>query len=184
MTALTEPERSPASNVAVSIRRIGEDDAPALEAFYSDLDPETRWLRFHAATSGLSHTQSRWFCRPDRDRHEGFIAIVHDRTADRDRIVGHLCVEPDSSTRAEIALVVTPEFQGHGIGRRMVRDAVAWARRDGIRTLTASMLVGNEPIRRLLTSLDLPTTWTVLGAGTCGLTIDLTTRSLAPAAVA
>jgi RimJ/RimL family protein N-acetyltransferase len=184
MKALMEPGRSPAFETDVAIRRIGVADAPDLEAFYAALDPETRWLRFHAATSGLSHTQTLWFCRPDRDRHEGFVAIAHDPKAKRDRIVGHLCVEPESSAQAEIALVVDPEFQGRGIGRAMVRDAVAWARRDGIRTLTASMLVGNEPIRRLLTSLELPTSWTALGAGTCALAIDLTSTPIAPRAAA
>jgi GNAT superfamily N-acetyltransferase len=99
-----------------------------------------------------------------------------------ERIVAHLCLEPGSATDAEIALVVAPPFQGSGIGRRMVEDAVTWARRDGISTLTATMLVGNEPIRRLLTSLDLPTHWMPLGAGTCELAIDLTAQPAAPLA--
>ena len=154
------------------VRRISVGDASDLEHFYAELDPATRWLRFHAATAGLSHSQSTWFCRPDRDRHEGFVGAIHE-DGSAERIVAHLCVEPASPTEAEVALVVAPGFQGQGIGRRMAEEAVAWARRDGIRTLTATMLVGNEPIRRLLTTLNLPTRWTTLDAGTCELTIDL-----------
>jgi GNAT superfamily N-acetyltransferase len=97
-----------------------------------------------------------------------------------ERIISHLCLEPASPTEAEIALVVAPAFQGRGIGRRMVEEATTWARESGIRTLTATMLVGNEPIRRLLTSLGLPTHWTTLGAGTCELTIDLAVEPAAP----
>jgi acetyltransferase len=163
----------------ISVRRIRWNDAEELERFYADLDPETRWLRFHAATVGLSHTQSAWFCRPDRDRHEGFVGVVRE-TGVPERIAAHLCLEPTSPTEAEIALVVAPECQGHGVGRRMVEEATTWARIAGIRTLTATMLVGNEPIRRLLTSLGLPTQWTTLGAGTCELTIDLAVEPAAP----
>ena len=47
-------------------------------------------------------------------------------------------------------------------------------RAKGVRTLTASMLIGNVPIHRLLTTLGLPYTTTLLGAGTCRLEIDLT----------
>jgi GNAT superfamily N-acetyltransferase len=168
---------------AISVRRIRVGDALDLERFYVDLDPETRWLRFHAATVGLSHRQSAWFCRPDRDRHEGFVAVAR-RPGIPERIVAHLCLEPDSPSEAEIALVVEPGFQHCGIGRRMVEDAVAWARGAGIRTLSATMLVGNEPIRRLLTSLGLATRWLALDAGACELIIDLTARPASPRGLA
>jgi GNAT superfamily N-acetyltransferase len=171
---------------AVRVRRILPGDAPDLEAFYAALDPETRLLRFHAATAGLSHSQSEWFCRPDIEHHEGFLAVVPVEGGPEghgaERIVAHLCVEPTSPTDAEIALVVEPSMQGRGIGRRMAEDAIAWARQAGIRTLTATMMVGNEPIRRLLTTLGLPATFTPTDAGTCGLSIDLTAEPPRPAA--
>lgn len=158
---------------AVRIRPLEPRDAPALERFYLDLTQETRCLRFCAACRGVTHDQAAWFCRREADQHAGLVAVAG--TGAEERIAGHLCIEPEGPDRAELALVVAEAFQGFGIGRRLVREGVARARAMGIRTLTAIMFVGNQPIHRLLTTLGLPSTTTFTGAGTCRLEIDLTT---------
>lgn len=157
---------------AMHIRELRPTDAPALERFYEALTPETRCLRFCAACRGVTRAQAAFFCRHERDQHEGLVATVGFGLDER--IVGHLCIEPEAAGTAEVALVVAEEFQGHGIGRRLVGTGVRHVRAKGVRTLTATMLVGNEPIHRLLTTLGLPSTTTMLGAGMCRLVIDLT----------
>jgi acetyltransferase len=148
----------------VSIRPIRSDDAAALERFYVELSEDSRRLRFFGATRGLSHTQSTTFCTTDHDHREGFVATVAVADGDNaqvpgagERIVGHICLEPAGSRRAEMAIAVADEFQRAGIGRRLIEAALEWARRARVATLTATMLTGNAGIHRLVLSLGLPT---------------------------
>ena len=75
----------------------------------------------------------------------------------RERIVGHLCLEPDGVATAEVAVAVARGYQGYGVGRRLLAAGVAWARHEGVARLTATMFVDNAPIQRLLRGLARPT---------------------------
>jgi hypothetical protein len=78
-----------------------------------------------------------------------------------------------------VAIVVAEGVQHHGVGRALVEAGVAWARGAGYRRLTATMLVGNVPIYRLLTGLGLRSRTVPLGAGVCRVEIDLAPQSAA-----
>jgi acetyltransferase len=155
----------------VRLRPIEAADTRGLLAFYAGLSEESRRTRFFAPTTGIGSGQSTWFCTPDHAHREGFVAVTGSGSAEQ--IVGHVCVEPDGPAAAEVAIAVADGFQGQGIGRRLVDAAVAWARADGIRVLTASMLAGNPSIQRLLTGLRLPCLTTPVGCGVIEIRIDL-----------
>lgn len=156
----------------VTIRPIRPADPAGLEAFYAALSDESRRTRFLGVNPGIGHRASAYFCRPDHAHREGFVAVVRP-TGEAERIVGHVCVEPDGPSCAEVAVAVADEFQGHGVGRSLVEAAVTWARQDGYDTLVATMLAGNPAIQRLLTGLDLPARTSAIGAGTIEIRIDL-----------
>ena len=150
-------------------------DHDRLQAFYAGLSEESRRTRFLGPTNGIGDRQSTYFCCPDHAHREGFVATMGPADGP-DRIVGHVCIEPDGPDTAEVAVAVADELQGHGIGRRLVDAAVYWARSDGFRTLTATMLAGNPAIQRLLTGLGLPSTAVAIGAGVVEVRIDLGRR--------
>jgi len=140
----------------VGIRPIRAGDTSELERFYAGLSDESRRLRFFAVTRGLSAAQSAAFCSADHAHREGFVATIPDPRGRRDRIIGHLCLEPAGDGRAEVAIAVADEFQRGGIGRRLTTAAIAWAQAAGVDTLTASMLTSNAGIHRLVAALGLP----------------------------
>lgn len=148
----------------IRIRAIDPTDHLALQAFYAALSDESRRTRFLGPSRGIGSGQSAYFCTPDHDHREGFVALMGpgDRT---DRIVGHVCVEPDGPNAAEIAIAVADDVQHRGIGRQLTEAAVEWARREGLAMLTATMLADNPAIQRLLSSLGLPSVATPIGAG-------------------
>jgi acetyltransferase len=149
LPAAGSPDHGP-----VAIRPAAPRDVRELERFYAGLSPESRQRRFFAAVPGVSHTTSVAFCTADHRRREGFVATtVVDNV---ERIVAHLCLEPVDERTDEIALVVADRWQEQGIGRRLAAAAVDWASRAGVERLTATILAGNAPIRRLLTGLGLP----------------------------
>jgi GNAT superfamily N-acetyltransferase len=157
---------------AVRIRRIAQSDQEGLQAFYAGLSDESRRTRFLGQSRGIGADQSTYFCTPDHAHREGFVAVTGAMSRPN-RIVGHICVEPDGAASAEVAVAVADEMHGLGIGRRLVDAAVAWARVDGIETLTATMLAGNPAIQRLLTSVGLQTTAIPIGSGVIEVRIEL-----------
>lgn len=176
------PDRTPSLDggaALVRVRAILPTDAAELERFYTGLSPESRQNRFFSICSGLSQAQSDSFCTTDHDHREGFVAVLGRAPGRHERIVGHLCLEPDGAAAAEAAIAVADEFQRQGIGRRLMAAGVAWARHEHIASLTATMLAGNAPIHRLLVGLGLPTTLKDVGAGVAEITIDLVAQSFA-----
>lgn len=101
------------------------------------------------------------------------MAVVDGGPEGQERIVGHLCVEPDGADTAEVAIAVADEFQHRGIGRRLLAAGAAWARRERIARFTATMLASNAPIHRLLIGLGAPTRLKYVGGGVAEITIDL-----------
>jgi acetyltransferase len=157
----------------IAIRPAMPSDAVALERFYAGLSEESRRRRFFSVTSGISHRQSVSFCTPDHAHREGVVAIARDAPRARGIIVGHLCLEPVDAVTAEVAIAVADDFQHRGIGRRLMTAGIDWARSVGITRLTATVLVVNGPIERLLSGLGLSVTAHPEGFDATVLTIDL-----------
>ena len=160
------------------IRPIGPADIDGLERFYAELSADDRRTRFLHVGARLSEAQAVSFCRPDHAHRDGFVAVATDASG-RERIVGHLCLEPDGVATAEVAVAVAVAFQGHGVGRQLLDAGVTWAQREGIRSLTATMYVDNAPIQRLLRGLARPTVERSLGCGVSEVQIDISGLSLA-----
>lgn len=161
------------SERGVRVRAIRSTDSAALKRFYCGLSNESRRARFLHASAGPTPTQCTVFCKTDHDHREGFVAIVDTGRADHGPIVGHLCLEPDRSGAAEVAIAVAEDFQHQGIGGLLLTEGVAWARRERIAQLTATMFAGNTAIRRLLIGSGLPAREKYIGAGVTEITIDL-----------
>ena len=167
----------------VHIRRIRRTDTVALEAFYAGLSGESRRTRFFSVAGRPSHAQSVSFCTPDHDHREGFVAVVATVEEPRERIVGHLCLEPAGEHVVEVAVAVADDLQHLGIGRRLLDAGVRWALAEGFTTLTASAFVGNAPIHHLLAGLGCQSKASDPGSGIEDIRIDLrNARVAAPAA--
>lgn len=189
MDATTQTRAAPTGHAergsgGISVRRIQPTDLPDLERFYMALSRESRRTRFFAVGPGPSHGQSASFCTPDHDHREGFVAIARQAVLPRERIVGHLCLEPAGGHVAEVAIVVADEVQHEGIGRRLMEAGTRWALAGGFTTLTATVYVGNPSIHRLLVGLGLPTHTSPASAGTEDITIDLRAAGLVARSVA
>jgi RimJ/RimL family protein N-acetyltransferase len=168
----------------VRIRAIRSTDSAELKRFYCGLSNESRRTRFLYPSIGPTPRQCRTFCTTDHDHREGFIAIVEAHRGGHERIVGHLCMEPDRSGAAEVAIAVAEDFQHQGIARLLLAEGIAWARRKRVAQLTATMFAGNAAIQRLLLGLGLPTREGYVGAGVTEITIDLGSGGMVSGAAA
>lgn len=150
----------------VSIRPIETTDADELSVFYARLSPESRHTRFFGSAPGITDAQAGRFAAADGHARAGFVAVLHEVGPQDGAIVGHACVEPVEAGTFEMAFAVDDRLQRLGIGRRLLAAVVAWARRSGAERLTATMLVGNEAMRRLALAAGLPYQSHCVEAGT------------------
>lgn len=129
----------------VSIRPIERTDAPGLSDFYAGLSRETLHRRFLGSPPiDDDELGARFASR------SGLVAVLAERGPNDGAIVGHACIEADGGGAAEVAFVVADAFQRRGVGRQLVRGAVALAGSMGLVRLTASLFLGNVAMRQLL----------------------------------
>jgi GNAT superfamily N-acetyltransferase len=137
---------------SVSIRPIDAGDAAGLSDFYAKLSPESRHRRFLGACSGLSPAQAAAFAR----RGAGFVAILHEPGLNDGATVGHALVADIPGAGDEIAFAVADHLQGRGIGRALMHEVLASARRRLEPGLVAWVVADNVPMHRLLETAGLP----------------------------
>ena len=181
--ASRHPDRmvTPATPLTIRIRPIEPVDRDALLRFYEALSEDSLSLRFHGASKGIADRAARLFCGTDHEHREGLVAVLDEPGDAGLTIVGHLCMEPSGPDEVEMAVAVADAWQRHGIGRRLLVAAMAWAECHGIDRLRASMLSTNVAILGLVRSMGHVVTLTMPSAGVMEATIELS-HAMRPAA--
>jgi GNAT superfamily N-acetyltransferase len=158
------------------MRPIARDDRDALTAFYGRLSPESRATRFHGSAPRIPEATAKFFCRPDHEHREGIVAECFDASRGS-VIIGHVCIEPMSDDVAEMAIAVADAWQGRGVGRAMLADAIAWAQTHGIGRVAASILSSNAAMFGLIRSTGFPITYGASAEGTVDAYLDVRTST-------
>jgi RimJ/RimL family protein N-acetyltransferase len=139
-----------ADGARVGVRQISADDRDAFSTWFGRLTPESRRRRFHGPKPKLSARELTYLTEVDHVSHTALLAVD-----DAGELIGearYATAEPGGRT-ADIAVTVTDEWQGRGIGTRLARLLVAAARANGMTRLTALTLPENDAaialVRRL-----------------------------------
>lgn len=179
MSTVATPERSdPGRKVTVerhrwvTIRPIEASDADGLFAFYAALSPDARQSRFLGA-GRIDEQAAQRFADVDHLTRDGLVAVLREAGLNDGAIVGHACLEPDSSGVEEIAFAVADGLRGLGIGTALMAGAVGSARRRRVRRLTATMFATNVPMRRLALQAGSPVHMQPAGRGVTQVDLDV-----------
>ena len=123
------------------VRPIRPEDAERLIRFHRHLSQRSTYLRFFTVHPTLSADEVKRFTIVDyQDR----LALVVERDEELiavgrfDRIVG--------TPEAEVAFVVTDDYQHHGLGSLLLDELARAARARGIKTFVAETLCENKPM--------------------------------------
>jgi len=131
------------------IRPIRAADKDRIATGLSRLSAETIRRRFLAAKPRLTASELAYLTEIDGYSHIGLVAID---PADPAGVVAVArCVRlPDDRRTAEWAIVIADHLQGRGLGKLLISELAARARRAGVERFSAVMLEENVAARRLL----------------------------------
>jgi acetyltransferase len=144
-----------------TVRPIHPDDASMLQDLMHHLSPESRYFRFVSSITELPPSMLARFTLIDYDREMALVAVIKDRHAGEDgeiteteRIVGvsRYITNPDQSS-CEFALVIADDFNGKGLGSRLMLSIMDVARDKGLTEIDGLVLANNPGMLKLMRSL-------------------------------
>lgn len=162
----------------VVISRLAPKDAPLLAEGFARLSEESRRLRFLGPKPRLSGAELRYLTQVDGRHHEALGAI--DRDTGRGIGIGRFVRDADDPERAEVAITVSDDWQGRGLGRLLLERLADRAREERVRSFSALVSHDNRNMRGLLGRLDSPIRVTRIGGGVDEYEIELAPRGLGP----
>ena len=133
----------------VVIRPIEPDDRAALAEGFERLSPESRYRRFFGPVTHLSEHDLDYLTCVDHHDHEALVAVA-EATGEGVGVARYVRTGPDV---AEPAIVVVDDWQGRGVGSRLLDALVERAREEGIRRFQAPVLAYNADAIHLLERL-------------------------------
>jgi len=134
---------------AVATRPVRSEDLVAFERMWARLSEETIYRRFHAPIQRLSLRLRRYLVDVDHVDHDALVAVAGGEVVAVARY--HRCAEEPAA--AEVAVLVEDAWQGHGLGKRMLRELACLASRRGIDVLTGDVQSDNLRMLGLVRSL-------------------------------
>lgn len=135
------------------VRPIRPDDKPALETGLDRLSKDSVYTRFFGPKMELTESELAYLTEVDFHDHVALVATLPE--ADH-RLVGvgrYVVLEEDQADgepTAELAITVTDDHQGRGIGGLLFDHLCATARKQGIGAFVGHVMPRNRAMRRLL----------------------------------
>ena len=153
----------------VLLRPIRPEDEPLQHDLFSTLSEETVRERFFSVIKEMTHEMLVRFCNIDYDREIAIVAEV--RKGDERTIVGisRLIIEPGA--RAQFAVLVHDDYQGKGLGYKLIDVLIGVAQEKGLEEIYGVTLSGNQRMLKLVRGLGFAAT--LLPEGITGVKLKL-----------
>lgn len=146
---------------AWTIRPIRPEDIEQLQSFIRGLSDESRYMRFVSMMRELTPKMLARYTYVDYHRELALVATTtvpdpDNPEGDKEIIIGlaHYLRNADG-VGAEYALVVSDEWQGNGLGRKLMTKLLDEAKAQGLVYIEGVILAKNRPMLNLMTSLGM-----------------------------
>ncbi|MCJ7832971.1 MAG: GNAT family N-acetyltransferase, partial [Deltaproteobacteria bacterium] len=136
----------------VTLRPIRPEDEPLEHDMLSTLSQETSRSRFFSIVKDISHEMLIRFCNIDYDREMAMVAELKEGTRRRIIGIGRLIVEPDFRS-GEYAVLVHDDYQGKGLGYKLVDLIIGIAQDKGLEEIYGTVLTENEKMLKMARKL-------------------------------
>jgi len=132
----------------VLIRPARAADAGALQALFHRLSPDDVYTRFFRRVRSLTYRELQTLCNVNHETEVAFLAVTGPRESEE--VVGSACYFLSPTTNlAEVAFMVSPEWQGAGLGTALQARLQEYAMSRGVRGFVAEILPRNASMLRL-----------------------------------
>ncbi|HYA65318.1 MAG TPA: GNAT family N-acetyltransferase [Burkholderiaceae bacterium] len=131
----------------VEIRALRPSDQAAMEAAIDRASAQSLYRRFFGVKRSFSEKEVSFFLNVDFVHHVALVALVQEDH--RPVIVAggrYVVARPGT---AELALTVVDQYQGQGIGTRLLRHLIAIARTAGLKEVIAEVLSDNTSMLKV-----------------------------------
>lgn len=125
----------------LTIRALRPEDRGAMLEAVKHAGEESRYRRFFSPKRSFSEAEIAFYLNVDFERHVALVAELEQ--AGQPMIAGGGRYIVSGPGRAEVAFMVGDEYQGLGIGSKLMRHLVAIARAAGLETFEAEVLADN-----------------------------------------
>lgn len=135
--------------VPALIRPIRPEDEPLIYNLFRSLSEETIVFRFNQRLKDMPHERLARYCQLDYERELALVALVRESPG-QERIIAdvRMLKLPDLET-AELAILVTDEYQGYGIGTMLIDYCKKIALDLDIKTLWMEIMKTNSRMLHL-----------------------------------
>jgi len=138
---------------AINIRPIRPEDEPMMVAFHERLSERSVYFRyFHLLnlSQRTAHERLTRICFIDYDRGMALVAEKEDPQTGVHEIVGiGRLTRAHGANEAEMAVLVTDDFQGRGLGTELLRRLIEIGRKEKLERITADILAENRAMQRV-----------------------------------
>lgn len=147
------------NGMVVTIRAVRPGDKDLFVELFNNLDPETIYKRFFQRKTSLSETDLKNLTEVDFVHNVGLIATIPG--PEREVIIGvarYILLPPaqEGQLSAEVAFTVEEDYRGQGLASSMMRHIITIAREQGLKSLKAEVLAGNNAMFKVINRSGLP----------------------------
>ena len=128
--------------MSANAKPIRPEDAENEREFVKSLSAEAKYLRFMSTLKELTPSMLARFTQVDYDREMALVALVQQNGREVQIGVARYVINPDWES-CEFAVVVSQDWQGHGLGRHLMFRLIEIARSRGLRLMTGQILSAN-----------------------------------------
>ncbi|HEV2094249.1 MAG TPA: bifunctional acetate--CoA ligase family protein/GNAT family N-acetyltransferase [Rubrobacter sp.] len=138
----------------VRVRPIRPEDEPLMVKFHATLSEQSVYMRyFHMMKldQRTAHERLTRICFIDYDREMALVAVHTDPETGEPEIMGvaRLSRNGAAPAEAEFSVLVSDRFQRRGVGTLLVERLLEVGRDEGLRRITAEILLDNRPMQRI-----------------------------------
>src|SRR5580700_4952207 len=137
----------------VTLRPIRPEDEPLMSEFHETLSDLSVYMRYFSALSlslRVAHERLVRICFVDYDRVMALVVDHKDEATGQHRILGvGRLIKLHTKNEAEVAILVSDQFQKQGLGIELLRRTVQIARDEKLSSISAEMLRDNVSVQRV-----------------------------------
>jgi acetyltransferase len=137
----------------VTLRPMRPEDAELVQTFVRAMSEQSRYFRFMDALRELSPTMLSYLTQIDYDREMALVATVEEGGKELQIGVARYAINPDGKS-CEFALAVADDWQGRGVGHKLMNRLMEVAREHGLEVIEGDVLAKNGSMIALAKSMD------------------------------